>query len=165
MKILVLKEGVITIREYKPSDRQACFDIFKSNAPLYFAEQELPLLENWLNAKDKNQIAYKNNLAENFYVVEHESGIVACGGFYITAEQNAHMTWGMVKNSFHKNGIGKYLLLYRIEEIKEFYPGHSILLDTTQHTYYFFEKFGFVVTNIKPQGYSKELDRYDMSMD
>ncbi|MBA2611792.1 MAG: GNAT family N-acetyltransferase [Bacteroidetes bacterium] len=164
VKILVLANGVITIREYKPTDRSACIRVFKSNEPLYFAPSELKLLENWLDAKDNEQLAYNNNLDENFYVVEHNSNVVACGGFYITDEKRANMTWGMIERSFHKKGIGKHFLKYRVDEIKYNYPGYIISLDTSQHTFSFFEKQGFSVTKISKDAYGKGLDRYDMIM-
>ncbi|SVC90586.1 uncharacterized protein METZ01_LOCUS343440, partial [marine metagenome] len=37
-----------------------------------------------------------------------------------------------------------------------------IHLDTSQHTYRFFEKFGFIVKQISKNGYGERLDKYDM---
>jgi ribosomal-protein-alanine N-acetyltransferase len=162
VKIIVISNEMLLIREYKATDRKACIDIFKSNMPLYFAANEFSLLENWLDSKDKGEIAYKNNIAEHFYVVEQDSKVVACGGFYITDQHNANMAWGMVNSALHRKGIGKEFLSYRIEEIKHLYPGLSISLDTSQHTYSFFVKMCFVVIKIKKDGYGKDLDRYDM---
>lgn len=162
VKIVVSANEMLLIREYKASDRAACIAIFKSNMPLYFAPEEFPLLENWLDSKDKNEIAYENNHAEHFYVVEKNSKVVACGGFYLTNGTDAKITWGMVENSFHKKGIGKEFLLYRLEEIRQMYPESTISLDTSQHTFSFFEKMGFTVTKITKEGYGKDLDRYDM---
>ncbi len=164
VKILVLDNEITTIREYKPSDRKACIEIFKSNVHLYFAPEELTFLEKWLDSKDENRVAYTTNTAENFYVVEQNSRVIACGGFYITDLKEAHMTWGMVLNSFHKKGIGKKFFLYRAEEIKQLYPNVPIHLDTSQHTFGFFEKLGFEITKITKDGYGKDLDRYDMIM-
>jgi len=162
VKIIVIANEMMLIREYKATDRKACLDIFNSNMPLYFARHEFTLLENWLDSKDKNEIAYRNNIAEHFYVVEHDSKVAACGGFYITDNNKASMAWGMVNSALHKKGIGKEFLLYRIEEIKHLYPGIEISLDTSQHTYSFFEKIGFVVVKITKDGYGNDLDRYDM---
>ncbi|MEO6303758.1 MAG: GNAT family N-acetyltransferase [Bacteroidia bacterium] len=165
VKILVLDSEIMLIREYKPSDREACIKIFASNESLYFAPDEFFLFENWLNAKDKGKIAYKSNQVEHFYVVEQNSKVIACGGFYIPADSNtASMTWGMVENGSHKRGIGKKLLIYRIEEIKQSYPKFSIMLDTSQHTFKFFEKQDFSVTKITKDAYGEGLDRYDMTM-
>lgn len=150
------------IRPYSPTDRTACLDIFNSNLPRYFAPEELDLLINWLNAKDKNETAYKSNIAEHFYVLETEGTVNACGGFYIDNNHHAKMTWGMVHNGLHGTGLGKALLLDRLKEIGKLYPGCSVALDTSQHTYGFFEKLGFKVTKITKDGYGEGLDRYDM---
>ena len=73
------------------------------------------------------------------------------------------MAWGMVHSSFHKQGFGKALFEYRVEQINSKYPGRSITLDTTQHTYQFFEKQGFSTVQIRKDFYDKGLDRYDMA--
>jgi [ribosomal protein S18]-alanine N-acetyltransferase len=38
----------------------------------------------------------------------------------------------------------------------------EIHLDTSQHTYRFFEKSGFSVKKISKNGYGEGLDKYDM---
>ena len=55
-----------------------------------------------------------------------------------------------------------FLLKYRLNHIKNNYPDTEIHLDTSQHTYRFFEKFGFNVKQISKNGYGVGLDRYDM---
>lgn len=153
------------IRSYEPADRQACIEIFKSNMPLYFDSRELELLENWLNAKDMKKIAYPTNVAEHFYVLEHEGSVLACGGFYVPAgEKKASIVWGMVTSAWHKNGLGKKLLDYRIRMIKAMYPDYKIVLDTSQHTFQFFENQGFSVQKISLHSYGPDLHRYDMVM-
>ncbi|MES2679528.1 MAG: GNAT family N-acetyltransferase [Bacteroidota bacterium] len=151
------------VRTYTPADRQACIIIFKSNLPLYFDASELIYLENWLNAKDQGINAYPNNLAEFFYVLEIKGQVLACGGFYIpNDEKRANMVWGMVKNAWHKKGLGKHLLLHRISVIQQEFPGFKTSLDTSQHTYQFFEKLGFSVLKITENSYGEGLHRYDM---
>lgn len=151
------------IRPYTPADRLSCIAIFNSNCPAYLDPTEINGLENWLNSRDKGTIAYKNSAADFFYVLENNNTVIACGGFYIVKDkQQANMTWGMVNNLYHKQGYGKQLFQYRMEQIKKRYPQHSIVLDTSQHTYPFFEQFGFTVTHIIPDAYGPGLDRYDM---
>ncbi len=151
------------IRPYTPADRQPCIEIFKSNMPNFFAPHELGDFENWLTAKDNTQIAYKSNESEYYYVVELDKQIVGCGGFYIPkSNAEARMAWGMVENRFHKKGIGRAFLEYRINQIRLINPEISIALDTTQHSFPFFEKIGFNVTKIQKDTYAPGLDRYDM---
>lgn len=153
----------LIVRKYHAADRPYCIAIFNSNCPGYFDPSELKGLERWLNGMDKNEISYSNAEAAHFYVIEHESKVIACGGFYIAKEtQRANMVWGMVHNELHLKGLGKELLLYRLEQIQELYPQSEVILDTSQHTFRFFEKLGFEVVNIVKEGYGKDLDRYDM---
>jgi [ribosomal protein S18]-alanine N-acetyltransferase len=151
------------IREYHSGDRRACIDIFNSNYPLYFDASELTYLENWLNGMDKGQLVYESNFKEYLYVAELNGMVLACGGYYITKTgKKAKMAWGMVHSDSHKKGIGKLLLEFRMKKIEELYPGHSIELDTSQHTFAFFEKLGFTIISIKENGYGPGLHRYDM---
>ncbi len=155
--------STITIREYKPSDRTACIEIFKSNIPKFFTSEELAYFETWLNGQDEGKVAYDNAKAEYYYVAEHDNKITGCGGFYIAREESvARMAWGMVANSLHKKGIGKELLVHRFKSIEALHPDCVISLDTSQHTFQFFEKFGFVTTKVQKDFYTQGMDRYDM---
>lgn len=44
-----------TIRKYLPEDKATLVEIFKSNMPLYFADEELPLFEAFLD-KDTTSV-------------------------------------------------------------------------------------------------------------
>jgi len=150
-------------RAYLPSDRSACIALFKSNMPKFFDPIELPLYEGWLDAQDQSVIALKENRAEHYFVAERDGTIVACGGLCIREAKDAvSMAWGMVDNSLHKQGIGKAFLEFRIRTAQELYPGFEIELDTTQHSYTFFEKYGFRVVKITEDAYAPGMHRYDM---
>ncbi|QHT67647.1 GNAT family N-acetyltransferase [Rhodocytophaga rosea] len=149
------------IREYQATDREGCIDIFKSNIPVFFTPQELAEFKSWLD----EQLQEKSSPTEinRYYVLEEENNVIACGGFHInTLTSQATMTWGMVANRWHRKGFGKKLLEYRIYKIKALHPAAIILLDTTQHSYKFFETLGFAVTKITNDYYAQGLDRYDM---
>ena len=72
------------------------------------------------------------------------------------------LTWGLIHNQYHKMGFGAQLLQYRIKQIEKKYPNSDIILDTSQKTYKFYERFNFKVYNITRNFYGKGLDRYDM---
>lgn len=153
----------INIREYKPADRSACIRIFNSNVPKFFTTEELTYFETWLNGQDEGKVAYDNAKAEYYYIAEQDGVLVGCGGFYIAREESvARMAWGMVENSLHKKGIGKELLMHRFKAIEALHPECVISLDTSQHSYTFFEKFGFVTTKVQKDFYTLGMDRYDM---
>lgn len=153
----------MNIRTYQPADRNDCIAIFKSNTPFYFDVGEQPDFEKWLNGQDENRLAYETTAIEKYYVITNEEKVVGCGGFYIPRnEALGNMVWGMITYSHHKKGFGRKLLTHRIETILNNHPNYNISIDTTQHSYQFFEKFGFKTTKITKDFYAKGMDRYDM---
>jgi N-acetylglutamate synthase-like GNAT family acetyltransferase len=153
---------LITIKSYLPEYKQALLNIFISNMPLYFAEEELPLFDAFLDRDALDRGTYN--------IIFKDNEIVGCGGIALnpatkyTNEPHVIMTWGMVDNKHHKEGFGKELLLHRIEQAKELYPGIKIALGTTQHTYQFFEKYGFKTVFYEKDHWAKGLDLYQMEL-
>ncbi|WP_298708410.1 GNAT family N-acetyltransferase [Chitinophaga sp.] len=150
------------IRPYESSDYDACIAAFKSNMPKYFLPEELPDFTDWLD-KYQNGGPFKVEGEAAYFVLEEDGLNVGCGGVFIEPQNNlAGMVWGMVDNRLHKRGIGKKFLLFRIEYIRRHCPACSIKLDTTQHSYPFFEKYGFTIVKYTENGYAEGMHRYDM---
>ena len=153
---------MIAIKLYLPEYKQALLDIFKSNMPLYFAEEELPLFSNFLDRDALERGPYS--------IIFENDVIVGCGGVALnqptkyTNEPHVIMTWGMVDNNKHKQGLGKILLIHRIQQAKEIYPKIKIALGTTQHTFQFFEKYGFKTVFYEKDHWGKDLDLYQMEL-
>lgn len=153
---------MIITKLYSEEYKQALIDIFKSNMPLYFADVELPLFEQFLDRD-----ATKKGL---YTILFYNDKPVACGGIALnqptlyTKEPHVIMTWGMVNNNNHKKGFGKTLLLHRIEQAKQLYPGIKIALGTTQYTYLFFEKYGFKTVFFEKDHWAPGLDLYQMEL-
>lgn len=149
------------IRDYTPRDRDRCLEIFRTNMPLFFDAEELPQFETWLDKEITREKSDDHII--HYYVMELAGVVIGCGGFYLDQQKNqAGMIWGMVSQAHHRKGFGKKLLTFRIEMIRSLNPGAEILLDTSQHSYVFFEKMSFKVTAITKDYYGKGLDRYDM---
>ena len=90
------------IRSYAPADAAACLAVFDSYAP-----------------EPADHAAFAAFLAAPvgaYLVMEHEGRIVACGGFTV-APPEARLTWGMVHRAAARQGLGRFLLLYRLKEI------------------------------------------------
>jgi ribosomal protein S18 acetylase RimI-like enzyme len=112
---------------------------------------------------NEKKTVYPSNEKEYFFVAEMNAKIIGCGGYYLPKNSSlAKMAWGMVHSRHHKKGFGRHLLTFRIQEIGKEAPSRSIELDTSQHTYRFFEKLGFKVVKISENGYGTGLHRYDM---
>jgi predicted GNAT family N-acyltransferase len=95
--------------------------------------------------------------------MELEDKLIGCGGFAEKKEADAiTFSWGLVDSHYHKQGFGKELLVFRLAEIEVQFPNRKIILDTTQHSFTFFEKYGFRTLKITENGYGKGMHRYDM---
>lgn len=145
------------IRAYQPTDRRGCIDAFKTNVPKFFTEDEITDFENFLLKLENGSIQ------THFYVVEENNTIIGCGGFGDKDNTGViSLAWGLVHKNFHKKGFGEKLLVHRLEQIKLLFPELPVVIDTTQHSYGFFEKYGFVTTKITNDFYTTGMHRYDM---
>lgn len=141
------------IRNYQPKDKAHCIAIFKSNQPKYFADHELPLFDRWLD----------NVYAEEYFVVEQNSKIIACGGIFLDDRYNrSGLSWGMVHFDYHGEGVGRKFTQFRIDKMMERFPDVGGMVETSQHTFKFYEKMGFKVVKITPDGFGAGLDKYYM---
>ncbi len=50
----------------------------------------------------------------------------AVPGFYVPGEERVNMVWGMVEHVWHKKGLGRELLEYRIRLVQSAHPECSI---------------------------------------
>ena len=71
----------------------------------------------------------------------------------------------MVDQNLHRQGLGKALLLERLNWIRQQPSAKTVHLDTTPFSRGFFERFGFKVTAITPNGYAEGFDRVDMTLE
>ncbi|MCA9836604.1 MAG: GNAT family N-acetyltransferase [Trueperaceae bacterium] len=137
------------IRPYRKDDFASCLELIRANTPPYFDPSE-----------EADFAQFLGEAREPYFVLVKNGLILACAGYAFNKWGEAHLAWGMVKPDFHKQGYGSQLLRYRLNLLKD----KTVLLDTSQHTYRFFEKFGFVTENITQDGYGPGLHRYDMRL-
>ena len=140
----------MTLRPYEQSDKEACLELFRSNTPKFFAPHE-----------ETGFGSYLENPG-HYFVLENPT-IIGCGGYGVS-DITAYLAWGMVHHTQHGTGAGKRLLLERLNLITTHPEVKDIILDTSQHTFGFFEKLGFVTTKITEHSYSENLHRYDMKL-
>lgn len=153
----------LLIRPYTPTDKTPCLEAFKSNVPKFFTQSEIQDFSNFLDKFQNQEPKLYNYNKIHYYVVVLDDKIVGCGGFGEKDDTNViTLCWGLVDSAFHKQGFGEKLLTYRLEQIKKMYPGAPVAIDTTQYSYPFFEKFGFVTTKITNDYYEVGMHRYDM---
>lgn len=142
------------IRNYTATDKSTCIDIFKSNQPKFFAEHELV-----------DFIDFLDEDPQPYYCLVDSETVVGCGGYWVDLDnKQASLTWGMIKNNRHGEGLGKRLTVYRLHTICISKQADTIRIDTSQHTFEFYKKLGFIVDKITPDGYTKGLHQYDMTL-
>lgn len=145
---------LLEFRPYLPADRDACTEIFKSNTPRYFGEEELSDFENFLTS-----------LPYPYYVVTRADQVVGCGGYaYHDRKQAVVLVWGMVHVKLHKQKLGEFLLVQRLKKIREQYPNAFVQIETSQHSRGFFEKYGFEAKEITENFFAPGIDRVIMDL-
>lgn len=141
---------------YTPKLKQNCIDLFKSNLPKFFAQDELELFDQYLDRVAEDE----------YFVVVCDDRILACGGvFFDKNNEVGGLAWGMVHLDYHRKGIGRFFSKYRIEILKRKYPNSLYQIETTQHSAAFYRKMGFVVKDIVVHGFGIDLDKYTMELD
>jgi GNAT superfamily N-acetyltransferase len=138
---------------------------FKSNMPQFFATNELPDFEAFLDKFLAQTDDGKGFERIYYYVILENDVTIGAGGFGFQPEkQNVSLIWGLVQRDFHKKGFGKALLLHRLTQIKTLLPNFPVVIDTTQHTAPFYTHFGFITEKITPNFYAEGMDRHDMAL-
>jgi N-acetylglutamate synthase-like GNAT family acetyltransferase len=118
------------IRPYTTADRDACLEIFDSNSPDLIPTESRPQFIEFLDAPS------------NFFIAEHNNEIVGCGGFEICGEA-ARLHWGMVHRRWQRQGLGRFLLFYRLREITRNTAVQWVELEAPRPAVPFFASQGF----------------------
>ena len=120
-------------RLYQDTDREACLAVFDTNLPDYFGPHERDKFSAFLQARPGP-----------YFVMEHNDAIVACGGYTLSSPSTARLTWGIVGREFHRQGLGRFLLLYRLRNLTRDNPAVEMVgLATSPQAAPFFESQGF----------------------
>ncbi len=145
----------VSIRKYEAQDFATLKPVFFSNVPRYFDEQEWPDFEEFLKV---DQLEWDCH----YYVLLRNDEVIGAGGIGKNDDGTVCLCWGMVQASLHKQGLGKFLLEQRLALAETIYPGCPMVVATSQHTYAFFEKYGFETQRIVADHWAKGLHLYDM---
>ena len=147
----------LELQPYTALDREQCLAIFESNLPTFFAPEEENKFGNFLDD-------YPTDPAD-YFVLKWKGELVGCGGFWLERERaRATLLWGMIRRERQRQGFGSYLLLARLQTIGLQAADCTVLIDTSQHSYPFYARFGFDIQQINENYYSSGLHRYDMAL-
>jgi hypothetical protein len=145
-------------------DREACLAVFDGNVEPYFAPDERPCFEAFLDAEPAPYLVLEAESDGNDDDDDDAGArIVACGGVYVV-EQVARMCFGLVTREQHGLGLGRLLLQLRIDLATRAAPVERVALSTSQHAAGFFEREGFATAAREPDAFAPGLDRCDMHL-
>lgn len=147
------------IRPYQALDYQGCVEAMNTNVPRDFLLSEVEDFKQFLLKIPTHQEDCP------YWVLEDNSQIVGCGGVgpSIRNPDQLVLIWGMVARQHQKSGLGKLLLMHRLEFADKNWPGRSISLDTSQYAAGFFTKYGFERVDYIQDGYGPGLDKIIMT--
>jgi hypothetical protein len=141
------------IRGYGAGDFEGCLRIFDSNTPPFLGVEEREHFAEFLKAP-----------IGSYFVMESDGELFGCGGFAPEPEPGVmRLTWGLVRRDLHQQGLGRFLLFYRLKEIGKVPGIMMVRLRTSQHAAAFFEKVGgFRAVESEKDGFGPGLDRVTM---
>ena len=138
---------------YQPHHLPEVLNIFRSNMPKYFFDYEEKLLVEQLTHR-----------IFDYYVLKENTNYIGSGGIGLNADDTVSLCWGMVHGDFHNKHYGVSLLQFRLEKIKEKWPGKKVVNVNSQHTTGFFEKYGFKTLNVIENGFGPGLHECKMEL-
>ena len=142
----------LLIRRYRSSDIGLLIELLKLNTPLFFDASE-----------QKDFLDYLKYKVEDYFVVEKDRSVVAAGGInYFEGQQQARIAWDLVHPSIQGKGIGTYLLQHRLKYIETLNSYKYIMVRTSQHSFRFYERNGFVLMQTKKDFWAVGMDLYVM---
>lgn len=111
------------IRPYTPADSEACLAVCDSVGG--------------------DRAAFERALgAIPFFVAEHDGAIIGCGGFVVDGAV-ARLEHGMVHRTWQRQGLGRFLLFYRMREISKAGNVAIVTAAPPEDAAAFYEKQGF----------------------
>ena len=95
---------------------------------------------------------FEDFLATNpasFFVLEQNQQILGAGGYTLSDNgTQANLVWGTIRKDLRRQGLGRFLLMYRLREIGKTGTVQTVRVETSPQTAPFFEKQGFKIASV-----------------
>jgi [ribosomal protein S18]-alanine N-acetyltransferase len=142
------------LRSYTLDNKKDVIELLRLNTPEFFSE-----------AEEKDLILYLEHHLEDYFVVEFNGHFVGAGGInYFPENREARISWDLIHPAHQNKGVGKQLLLHRLQSIKSQPNYEKVVVRTSQLVNGFYEKMGFSTENIQKDYWAPGLDLYVMKM-
>ena len=141
------------VRPYLFSDREACLEIYDASAVELEPTHERKSFE-----------AFLLKPTSSFFVLEHETRLIGCGGFeHSESNPHAQLIWGMIHANWRRQGLGRYLLMFRLREITRLNTIQSVQLEVPASLAAFYQHQGFHITAHHQNAYAPGFDRIELT--
>ena len=139
---------MVTIREYRTTDKDDVMELNRRNTPEYFAAEEEIDVSECLERE-----------IELYYGMVTSGRVVGCGGRKCDDEKPVgKISWDIIHPDYQGKSLGKQLLEYRIDKLKSFDRVRKITVRTSQLVYKFYQKQGFVLKATHKDYWAKGID-------
>ncbi|HSI71079.1 MAG TPA: GNAT family N-acetyltransferase [Gillisia sp.] len=143
------------LRRYTSKDKKDVVHLLRLNTPKFFNEIE-----------EKELLIYLENHLEDYFVVDLAGSIIGAGGINYFPEVNeARISWDLIHPEHQNKGVGKQLLIHRLEKIQSQTQIKKVVVRTSQLVVGFYTKMGFITEYVKKDYWAPGLDLHFMSME
>lgn len=140
----------LVITPFTKQNMQEVSDLLQLNMPEYFHPNE-----------EENLMDYLQMHGDNYFIARINNKPIGACGYHITAENEGRISWTFIHPSFKGKGVGKALVCHCLEMIER-HPVNKIIVWTSNLSWKFYEKFGFILKTIKKDHWAKGIDLYYM---
>jgi N-acetylglutamate synthase-like GNAT family acetyltransferase len=148
-----VSENRIVIRKIRRYEIPDVKKLFLLNSPLYFDPLQQENLSDFL---DKH--------FQNYLIIELDNEIIGGGGYWVSYTKTAFINWLMVPPAFKNQGFGSLILQQIIREIRKNKSIRTIEALTSQYSYNFFLKHGFMQIDMRKDFWGDGLDLHKMQI-
>jgi len=142
------------IRDYTSNDKDAVIGLLRLNTPQYFAPEE-----------EQDLLHYLDHEIERYFVLEMNGALAGCGGINFSEDRtHGKISWDILHPQYQGLGLGSRLVRHRLEHLKTYQGLQTITVRTSQLAYKFYEKQGFVLTQVIEDYWAKGFHLYDMAL-
>ena len=142
----------MTFRPYRASDKHICIDIFDANCPEYFAPNERPDYEEFLDSAP-----------QDYEICERDGRVLGAFGLIAHSEKEKTINWILLDPQAQGMGVGSDIMRRVIHRSRES-DSTAVRIAASHKSAPFFAHFGATTKSTTKDGWGPGMDRVDMEI-